>query len=149
MKPNAQASITCFINKNYYAQEKLSLIFAAMLRWFSILCSMTYILATTNVAEVLKVPVFIEHLMEYEGNFMEFMVEHYDNHKPDSDWNTDQKLPFINPPVVLMIHAQLPEITFHFEQIKEFKVSQKTTSYQEKDFSNTYLSRIFQPPRFC
>lgn len=108
---------------------------------------MMYVLATTNAAEVLKVPVFVEHLMEYEGNFAEFVMEHYDNHKKDSDWDTDQKLPFINPPVVLMIHAQLPELNFQIEKPKEIIVSRKKTSYQEKDFPNLYLSRIFQPPR--
>lgn len=120
-----------------------------MLRWFSIVCSMIYVLATTNVGEVLKVPLFVEHLMEYQGSVSEFLVEHYDNHKKDADWDTDQKLPFINPPVVLMVHAQLPESIFHIEKIKEIIISQKPTVYQEKDFSSSYLSRIFQPPRFC
>ncbi|MDQ1803579.1 hypothetical protein ACNFU2_03765 [Chryseobacterium sp. PTM-20240506] len=108
---------------------------------------MTYVFATTNMAEVLKAPVFIEHLMEYDGNCVEFLVEHYDNHKKDQDWDTDQKLPFINPPVVLMVYAQLPETLFHIEKIKEFPVQQKNTFYQEKDFSGLYLSSIFQPPR--
>ncbi|MCA6068438.1 hypothetical protein JI747_014725 [Chryseobacterium sp. RG1] len=110
---------------------------------------MIYVLATTNMTEVLKVPVLIEHLMEYQGSFSEFLVEHYDNHQKDADWDTDQKLPFINPPVVLMIHAQLPEATFHIEKIKELIISQKPTVYQEKNISSSYLSRIFQPPRFC
>ncbi|MCS3529368.1 hypothetical protein [Chryseobacterium sp. JUb7] len=110
---------------------------------------MIYVLATTNIAEVLKVPVFVEHLMEYPGSFSEFFVEHYDNHKKDADWDTDQKLPFINPPVVLMIHAQLPETIFHIEKIKEIIISKTTTVYQEKDFSSSYLSQIFQPPRSC
>lgn len=120
-----------------------------MLRWFSILCSMIYVLATTNVAEVLKVPLFIEHVMDYQGSFSEFLVEHYDNHQPDSDWDTDQKLPFFNPPIVLMVYAKLPETTFHIEKMKEIIISQKPTVYQEKNFSSSYLSRIFQPPRFC
>lgn len=119
-----------------------------MLKWFSILCSMIYVLATTNMAEVLKVPVFIEHLMEYEGTFAEFMVEHYDNHKEDSDWDTDQKLPFINPPVVLMVHAQLPQTIFTLETPREIIISQNNSIYQEKGFSSLFLSRIFQPPRF-
>ncbi|UMQ41419.1 hypothetical protein MKS83_18775 [Chryseobacterium sp. Y16C] len=110
---------------------------------------MIYVIATTNVTEVLKVPVFIEHLMDYHGSFSEFFVEHYDNHKPDSDWDTDQKLPFFNPPIVLMVYAKLPETTFHIEKIKEIITSQKPTVYQEKDFSSSYLSHIFQPPRFC
>ncbi|ASW73552.1 hypothetical protein CJF12_04105 [Chryseobacterium piperi] len=108
---------------------------------------MIYVLATTNMAEVLKAPVFIEHLMEYDGNCVEFLVEHYDNHKKDHDWDTDQKLPFINPPIVLMVYAQLPETIFQIEAIKEIHIPQKNSIYQEKDFSSLYLSRIFQPPR--
>lgn len=118
-----------------------------MLKWFSILCSMMYVLATTNAGEVLKVPMFVEHFMEYHGNLSEFVMEHYDNHKKDSDWDLDQKLPFINPPIVLTVHAQLPELTFEIKKPKEIKIPQKNSIYQEKDFSNLYLSRIFQPPR--
>lgn len=120
-----------------------------MLKWISIFCALTYSIATTNVAEVLKMPVFIEHLMDYPGSIAEFLVDHYDNHQKDADWDTDQKLPFFNPPIVLMVYAKLPETTFHFEKIKEIIISQKPTVYQEKDFSSSYLSTIFQPPRFC
>ncbi|ROI05862.1 hypothetical protein EGI16_05640 [Chryseobacterium sp. G0240] len=118
-----------------------------MLKWFSILCSMIYAFATTNTAEVLKVPMFVEHFMEYHGSLSEFVMEHYDNHKKDADWDTDQKLPFINPPIVLTVYAQLPELSFDIKKPKEITVSQKNSIYQEKDFSNLYLSRIFQPPR--
>ncbi|PIF45893.1 hypothetical protein CLU96_2908 [Chryseobacterium sp. 52] len=119
-----------------------------MLKWFSIVCSMMYVFATTNTAEVLKVPLFVQHFIEYEGNLAEFVMEHYDNHKEDSDWATDQKLPFINPPIVLMVNAQLPEITFRIEKPTEITVSREKSTYQEKDFPSLYLSRIFQPPRF-
>lgn len=118
-----------------------------MLKWLSIVCSMMYVLATTNTAEVLKVPLFVEHLMEYEGNFAEFVMEHYDNHKQDSDWDTDQKLPFINPPIVLMVNAKLPELIFHIEKPKEITIPQKNSTYQEKNFPSLCLSSIFQPPR--
>lgn len=119
-----------------------------MLKYLAILCSTIFVLATTNISEVFKIPIFVEHFINYEGNLMEFVVEHYDNHQPDSDWDTDQKLPFFNPPIVLMVHAQLPQTTFNFEKIKDIKIPQKPTVYIEKDFSDSYLSRIFQPPRF-
>lgn len=120
-----------------------------MLKWVSIICSMIYVFATTNVAEVLKVPLFIEHLIEYEGTVSEFLVEHYDNHQPDEDWEVDQQLPFFNPPIVLMVYAKLPDSTFfQIEEIKEISTSEKPMVYQEKDFSSNYLSYIFQPPRF-
>ncbi|WP_185286014.1 hypothetical protein [Chryseobacterium indologenes] len=118
-----------------------------MLKWFSILCSVMYVLATTNAGEVFKVPMFVEHYIEYHGSLSEFVMEHYDNHKKDSDWDTDQKLPFINPPIVLTVHAQLPELDFEIKKPKEIAIPQKSSIYQEKDFSNLYLSRIFQPPR--
>ncbi len=96
--------------------------------------------------EVFKVPMFVEHYIEYHGSLSEFVMEHYDNHKKDSDWDTDQKLPFINP-IVLTVHAQLPELDFEIKKPKEIAIPQKSSTYQEKDFSNLYLSRIFQPPR--
>ena len=130
-----------------FLRKDLSLIFALMLKWFSILCSMMYVLATTNTGEVLKVPMFVQHYMEYQGNLSEFVMEHYDNHKKDSDWDADQKLPFINPPIVLTVHAQLPELAFEIKKPKEIIIQQKNSFYQERDFLNLYLSRIFQPPR--
>lgn len=106
-----------------------------------------YVLATTNMGEVLKVPMFIEHFMEYEGNLSEFVMEHYDNHKKDADWDLDQELPFINPPIVLTVHAHLPDYTFEIKKPKEVRIPQKNSIYKEKDFSDLYLSSIFQPPR--
>lgn len=120
-----------------------------MIKWVSIFCSVMYVLATTSLAEVLKMPVFIEHAMEYQGSFAEFLLEHYDNHEEDEDWATDQQLPFINPPSVLMVHAQIPETIFHIEKLPEMVTSSKILIYHDKDFSGLYLSRIFQPPRFC
>ncbi|WP_419868373.1 hypothetical protein [Chryseobacterium sp. CT-SW4] len=120
-----------------------------MLKWISIFCALTYSIATTNLAEVGKMPVLVEHFMDYNGSFIQFVMEHYDNHKEDGDWDTDQKLPFINPPIVLMIHAQLPSSIFHIEKIKEIYITQKKILYHEKDFSCSFPSEIFQPPRFC
>lgn len=95
---------------------------------------MMYVLATTNAGEVLKVPMFVEHFMEYHGSLSEFVMEHYDNHKKDSDWDTDQKLPFINPPIVLTVHAQLPEHSFHIEKPKEITIPQKKQHLSGKRF---------------
>jgi hypothetical protein len=92
---------------------------------------MMYVLATTNAGEVLKVPMFVEHFMEYEGNLSEFVMEHYDNHKKDADWDLDQKLPFINPPIVLTVHAQLPDYTFEIKKPKEVRIP-KNSIYKEK-----------------
>lgn len=94
---------------------------------------MMYVLATTNAGEVLKVPMFVEHFMEYHGSFSEFVMEHYDNHKQDSDWDTDQKLPFINPPIVLTVHAQLPEVTFEIKNLKKLRF-QRNQYLQGKRF---------------
>ena len=99
-----------------------------------------YVLATTN-GEVLKVPMFVEHFMEYHGSFSEFVMEHYDNHKEDSDWDTDQKLPFINPPIVLLtVHAQLPELSFEIKNLRKLLFQRKAVFTRKK--------RLFQPIPF-
>jgi hypothetical protein len=47
----------------------------------------------------------------------------------------DQKLPFINPPIVLTVHAQLPELSFEIKKPKEIAVPEKQ-HLSGKDFSN-------------
>ena len=78
----------------------------------------TYFFSTTELVQLLKIPVLINHFVEHaeEDNsitFMDYMVHHYGGHEKDADWETDMKLPF-------MQHSDLLNIEYEtFETSRE------------------------------
>ncbi|OJV56374.1 MAG: hypothetical protein BGO31_14905 [Bacteroidetes bacterium 43-16] len=116
----------------------------------TILISIIYLLATTSFQELLKLPLLVEHYIEYDGGFVDFVVHHYGGHEKDEDWETDQKLPFMQLSPVLAAVCDLPsrhEIVLH--QLIEDYTDQPITVWHEDNLIQNYLDRIFQPPRHC
>ncbi|KAA5531646.1 hypothetical protein [Paenimyroides baculatum] len=113
-----------------------------------------YFFSTTELVQLLKVPVlinhFVEHTEEDDGmTFMDYIVHHYGGHEKDADWETDMKLPFMQHSDLLNIlvipaeNLNLPDkITFdtHFKTI---------VFYSQGTIPNYYLSSIWQPPKYC
>ena len=121
-----------------------------MIRKIAILCAMVHMVATTQLAEVLKLPIFIEHYIEYDkGGFIDYLVHHYGGHEQDADWETDQKLPFMNLSHVLMVVSIVPEQPLKIPNKIEELVFKKPILKHVTDFKELFLSGIFQPPRFC
>jgi hypothetical protein len=106
---------------------------------------MMYVLATTNMGEVLKVPMFVEHFMEYEGNLSEFVMEHYDNHKKDADWDLDQSYHLSIHLSYLLYMLSFLIIPLRSKNLRKSEFPK--TVFTRKRFLNLYLSSIFQPPR--
>ncbi|TDS56964.1 hypothetical protein [Myroides indicus] len=119
-----------------------------MTKSLAIIFATFYMLSTTVCSEVLKLPILIEHYMEYEGDFVDFMIHHYGGHEKDADWETDQKLPFIKISQNLSIDFSLPSSKLAVEGLSAIFFLEKSTSIsRENRFSYNYLSDIFQPPR--
>lgn len=120
-----------------------------MSRLVAILFSVIYLLPTTAFSEVLKVPLLIEHYESYEGSFIEYLVHHYGGHEKDADWETDQKLPFMEISQNLSIDCSIPEIKLLVETVIEIPLYKKNIFISKENiFKPNYLSDIFQPPRF-
>lgn len=121
-----------------------------MAKFIGILFSVVYLLTTTAFLEVLKLPMFIEHYIEYENDFIDYLVHHYGGHEKDADWETDQKLPFMEISPNLSVFFSIPETKLIIETPVEITFFKKNVFISKENiFKPNYLSDIFQPPRFC
>ena len=73
-----------------------------------------YLVSTTELSQVLKFPVLVEHYFEHQEKNPRisvgvFLIDHYSNHLEDhlenTDFERDKKLPFI-------LHNQVLAVTF-------------------------------------
>ena len=119
-----------------------------MIRKIAIFCTIILMVSTTPLSEVLKLPIFIEHYMEYDkGGLIHYVVHHYGGHEKDEDWETDQKLPFMDLSSVLTIVSIAPIIPLTLiPETRDFTFKKPIIKHEE-NLMDQYLSSIFQPPR--
>ena len=127
-----------------------------MKKLISILLLSLYLVSTTELYQFLKVPVLIEHYLEDKeqnpkltiGSFFKI---HYDNPVKDSDYTTDQKLPFVSHAAHLIIVCT-PATPFTFQlSDKESNpiIKSKQTFYKSIFYNKDILNSIWQPPKSC
>ena len=116
-----------------------------------------YLLTTTEAQQLLKLPAVFYHYQEHQKednhiSFFKFLTKHYLHGSPkDKDYEEDMKLPFktcgdcisaIAPafvPAMVQLSVTKPiEICVNKNQIS-----------QDQFILSTYLSNIWQPPKFC
>lgn len=112
-----------------------------------------YLLSTTELFQLLKLPILMEHFAEHKQqddsmSFLGFLIHHYGGHQPDADWATDMKLPFMQLSDSSGLSASVAphSVNFHFS---------RTVSPQGKPFFahpddnlvSAYLDTIWQPPK--
>lgn len=131
-----------------------------MRKLFAILFLSVYLISTTELGQLLKFPMLIEHYFEHKEKnpqitVMEFLVLHYEgnhleNHPHDDDYEHDQQLPFIVHTDVLSFSCVLTP-PFSFEVDAKYPVSKepKTLPLDDIFSDNNYLSAIWQPPKSC
>ena len=130
-----------------------------MKKMFALFCISIYLISTTELSQLLKFPVLVEHYIEHkdvnpELTLIGFLEIHYNNHLEDhpydDDYLQDQKLPFIAQADVLSFFFVVsPVISFEIKD-KLFPSSRLKVSSFENAFSeNRFLSTIWQPPQFA
>lgn len=118
-----------------------------------------YQMATTELYQLLKLPFLMEHFIEHKEQnknitLMEFLYLHYAyGDVKDADYEEDMKLPFkshnhtITTNIVDAMANSVFKITIHskpnFVELKVIIIS------KEAFFVSSYLSNIWQPPKFC
>ncbi|MBO9691293.1 MULTISPECIES: hypothetical protein [unclassified Chryseobacterium] len=126
-----------------------------MKKLISILLLSLYLVSTTEVYQLLKIPTLVEHYWEHkklnpEMSLTAFLKTHYDHPVKDGDYGKDQKLPFIihTAPLALIFIIGDP---FHFEmrndhfkQIKSRKMPSKNDNFCYKGF----LRNAWEPPKY-
>ena len=115
----------------------------------------TYLFTTTELGQLLKVPILISHYLEHKASsnlsLSQFLSMHYvQGDVKDADYAKDMKLPFkshencansintlVTQPLVLVSHP----LCVHVKKTKHLFIAHMCT------FS--YHSNIWQPPKFC
>ncbi|WP_146171093.1 hypothetical protein [Sphingobacterium faecium] len=112
-----------------------------------------YLFSTTELIQLLKMPILISHCLEHQKNnskltIGQFLFDHYNKHDQDGDADTDQKLPFIKhanslniTAIYCQVSTQLPQLmsTIFFEK--------KAFFHDDQDRISTYINHIWQPPK--
>lgn len=131
-----------------------------MRRVLAILFLSVYLISTTELVQLLKFPMLVEHYFEHKEknpqiNVMEFLALHYEgnhleNHPHDEDYEHDQQLPFIVHIDVLSVSFVLtPPFSFEIETRKLVGKEPKALPLDDAFSDNNYLSAIWQPPKSC
>lgn len=131
-----------------------------MRRVLAILFLSVYLISTTELGQLLKFPMLVEHYFEHKEknpqiNVMEFLALHYEgnhleNHPHDEDYEHDQQLPFIVHIDVLSVSFVLtPPFSFEIETRKLVGKEPKALPLDDTFSDNNYLSTIWQPPKAC
>ena len=131
-----------------------------MRRVLTILFLSVYLISTTELGQLLKFPMLVEHYFEHKEknpqiNVMEFLALHYEgnhleNHPHDEDYEHDQQLPFIVHIDVLSVSFVLtPPFSFEIETRKLVGKEPKALPLDDAFSDNNYLSAIWQPPKSC
>ncbi|SDH70304.1 hypothetical protein SAMN05421846_101616 [Chryseobacterium taeanense] len=126
-----------------------------MKKLISILLLSLYLVSTTELYQLLKIPTLIEHYCEHkklnpEMSLTAFLKTHYENPVKDGDFGKDQKLPFIihtTPLALVFIVGDTFNFELkndHFKQIKSRKIPSKNDRFCYKGFLRT----AWEPPKY-
>jgi hypothetical protein len=128
-----------------------------MKNFFVILFLSSYLLSTTQLSELFKINLLVEHYIEHTTkdknlSLWAFLCMHYSGDDlKDADYNKDMKLPFKT-----LDTCNYASISF-CTQIQDFQFSEnlsiklyRTPLYKYNfSFSSNFHSAIWQPPKFC
>lgn len=126
-----------------------------MRKKIAILFIIVFLVSTTEFAQLLKVPVLIEHYAEHKAyntdlSFLGFLQIHYCNNLKETSDPIHEKLPFvshINTISFIGIVYSIPPILF--EKVKINTTHNKIHAFNEDIMESSYLSSIWQPPKYC
>lgn len=127
-----------------------------MKKLFAISFLFIYLFSTTELSQLLKMPLLAQHFIEHrEENknitFWKFLYMHYAmGDVRDADYEKDIKLPFKTQDncVVNVLNVYLP--TQKVVLIKPVLfVENNYSKPQERFLYSSFLSNIWQPPRIC
>jgi hypothetical protein len=122
-------------------------------RYLTIFCFATIVTAGTELHQLFKLPVFIQHFYEHQQedkniSLLRFVVIHYFSGNPkDSDYNRDMQLPFKTADCSSTIAlAALTHPSFTNER-PVFTVANNYPALKNNTFLSSHFSDIWQPPR--
>ena len=126
-----------------------------MKRTIAIFFLFTFLSANTAFGEVWKLPVLLQHYWEHTKNennitLLEFLIIHYSdrsNHSANSTHH-HKNLPFKSAVLQAgQIFTIAPTSTIAFSKVIHQEDKTPLPGYQQNNYTNNYLSQIWQPPR--
>lgn len=127
-----------------------------MKKWFSITMLLIYVFSMTEMHQLLKAPLLVEHYFEHKSEnkgmtIISFLELHYLNGNVfDKDYEKDMKLPFKS--VQETCYSQvliIPSSGFEIPAVHSFclELKSKETIKRSQVFISNYFSSIWQPPK--
>jgi hypothetical protein len=114
-----------------------------------------FLVSTTEVYQLLKIPTLIEHYWEHknlnpEMSLIAFLKTHYEHPIKDGDFGKDQKLPFV-------VHEKPLNLVFTYVQNFNFQIqggdlkkiiSHKMPSKDDDHCLKGFVNSVWEPPKF-
>jgi len=125
-----------------------------VMRRLSIILLFLYLCSTTELYQFLKIPILIEHYLTHRATdpdmgICDFLKLHYDNHVKDTDWQEDERLPFMVHQDILSVMCTVPECTQE-ELSPAIRPRISSTPHHRSLFHLTEIvDTIWQPPQCC
>ena len=127
-----------------------------MKKFFAISFLCIYIFSVTELHQLLKLPLLIEHYVEHKeankdlGLFGFLQLHYFNGDVHDSDYDKDMKLPFKSHDTCVSYNlSSFVPSDEHSDSLKIISiVIDKSIAYQEPAWSASFKSSIWQPPKF-
>lgn len=125
-----------------------------MKRSFAIGFLVIFLLANTELHQLLRMPVLILHFQEHQSinaeiDFLAFLSLHYTSSESHSSSKHDQQLPFKGQHTCSEVSLTIADIPATIVELSSKKIedSKTHTSFYEEFFTTTTLLSIWQPPK--
>lgn len=128
-----------------------------MKRLLSICLLFCYLISITELSQLMKLPLLIEHFSEHkqkdEGmSLWKFLSLHYSQNTTHGTHNEmDMKLPFKSHDGCInsVVSESVPSSFYFFSSKPVFSHNNAYSNYTEQFLTSAYLSSIWQPPKSC
>ena len=116
-----------------------------------------YLISVTELNQLVKFPVLVEHFMEHREknhklSLLDFLDMHYSQeHEMDADHDRDMQLPFKSHDgcSVTFLSAFLHNPFIELANKPALASSCKYSEYSDAFLGRSYLASIWQPPKSC
>jgi hypothetical protein len=119
----------------------------------TILCFSAIVTAGTELHQLLKLPVLVQHFGEHKKEdknitLLRFIVMHYLNGTPrDKDYDRDMQLPFKTADCTQLVSMVVPQQNICTER-PEFFIKPSYPAVKNNSIPSIHLADIWQPPKF-
>lgn len=127
--------------------------FTTVKKYISISILVIYMISSTELSQLLRIPLLIEHFIEHnqDGNQLsigDFFHMHYiEKQHMDADYDKDMQLPFKTADGNTMQAMAFLPFCYSFLKAKPLYIESVKFAYHSLFIEDAYLSSIWQPPR--